>query len=214
MNLKRLAWLAVGPWLLVACGRLEAQGNPVPVLDLTEGEVTEQAFREALQPPGEPPLELLGTSRGISVATRPRPKCSFARQEKSRGISVSVRPPVKAAATKIFFAFNSAEILPESHLLLDNLGKALKSQPLSLCCFQIVGHTDDTGSDAFNDGLSLRRAEAVVRYLATRFGIEAGRLEPVGRGERQPMEGNSTEAGRSKNRRVEIENLGYAQADL
>ena len=70
-----------------------------------------------------------------------------------------------------------------------------------------VGHTDSIGTDAYNQRLSVRRAEAVKAYLVSR-GIEANRVYTEGKGEKQPVADNKTAAGRAKNRRVEIEVVG------
>ena len=70
-----------------------------------------------------------------------------------------------------------------------------------------VGHTDSIGSDAYNQRLSVRRAEAVKAYLVTK-GIERNRVYTEGKGEKQPVADNRTAEGRAKNRRVEIEVVG------
>ena len=67
----------------------------------------------------------------------------------------------------------------------------------------VIGHTSSEGSDEYNDKLSQRRAEAVVAAIVGR-GIAAGRISAEGRGEKQAIAANLTEAGRSLNRRVEI----------
>ena len=68
----------------------------------------------------------------------------------------------------------------------------------------IEGHTDDIGSDSYNDDLSARRAAAVKDALVRDFAIAAARLATIGYGERRPMETNATLAGRARNRRVEL----------
>ncbi len=68
---------------------------------------------------------------------------------------------------------------------------------------RIVGHTDSTGSEAFNNPLSVDRAQSVRDYLAAR-GVSPSRIETTGHGEREPVADNNTEAGRAQNRRVEI----------
>jgi len=70
-----------------------------------------------------------------------------------------------------------------------------------------VGHTDSVGTDAYNQKLSVRRAEAVKNYL-TGKGIEKNRVYTEGKGEKQPVADNKTSEGRAKNRRVEIEVVG------
>jgi outer membrane protein OmpA-like peptidoglycan-associated protein len=68
---------------------------------------------------------------------------------------------------------------------------------------RIIGHTDNTGSDAVNDPLSMQRAASARDYLSAR-GIDAGRILIAGRGSREPVAENASEAGRARNRRVEI----------
>ena len=70
-----------------------------------------------------------------------------------------------------------------------------------------VGHTDSVGSDAYNQKLSVRRADAVKAYLVSK-GIEKNRIYTEGKGESQPVADNKTKEGRAKNRRVEIEVVG------
>lgn len=69
----------------------------------------------------------------------------------------------------------------------------------------VEGHTDSIGTDAYNQRLSARRAEAVRDVLINRYGIEGNRLEAIGYGESRPVADNSTELGRAINRRVEAE---------
>ena len=70
-----------------------------------------------------------------------------------------------------------------------------------------VGHTDSIGTDAYNQKLSVRRAEAIKTYLVSK-GIEANRVYTEGKGEKQPVADNKTKEGRAKNRRTEIEVVG------
>jgi outer membrane protein OmpA-like peptidoglycan-associated protein len=215
MKWKEMALLAVFASTLSLGVPLGAQDRQPPVQDLTEGDVTEQRLIDALRPAEDPPAELLGTPRGIGVVARPvRPKCPFREKMQSRGIGALQRPAVNVAAIKVYFAFNSADIDPAKNPVLNELGLALQSHPLSLCCFQILGHTDDVGLDAYNVRLSQRRAQSVARYLTDHFGIDADRLEAIGLGERKPLVANSGEEGRSKNRRVEIATIGYGQAEM
>lgn len=97
------------------------------------------------------------------------------------------------------FAVGRADLRPELRPVLDQFAQGLDASMNVL----IVGHTDSTGSDAINDPLSSRRAQTVRDYLDTR-GVPAARLETAGRGSREPVADNGTEAGRAKNRRVEI----------
>ena len=72
---------------------------------------------------------------------------------------------------------------------------------------EIQGHTDSGGSAAFNESLSLRRAEAVRDYLVAQ-GVPIRRLRAVGYGERFPIASNSTPEGQAENRRVEVHRIG------
>lgn len=101
----------------------------------------------------------------------------------------------------ISFAVNSAAIEPRLRPVLDAFAGGLGSEPQMRV--RVVGHTDNTGSDAINDPLSLRRAESVRDYLSDR-GVATSRIEVSGRGSREPVATNDTPEGRAKNRRVEI----------
>lgn len=102
----------------------------------------------------------------------------------------------------IEFASNQARIQKRSHVLLDNVAAVLTAHP-EIIEVEVLGHTDDTGEAEHNKDLSRRRAEAVVAYLVAR-GIDAGRLEAIGRGEQEPIADNTTREGRAANRRVEF----------
>jgi outer membrane protein OmpA-like peptidoglycan-associated protein len=101
----------------------------------------------------------------------------------------------------ISFDTGRADIKPNLRSVLDSFANGLRDDPTTR--IRIIGHTDSTGSDAINDPLSLSRARSVGSYLADR-GIDPGRIETVGRGEHEPIADNSSDAGRAKNRRVEI----------
>ncbi len=94
---------------------------------------------------------------------------------------------------------------PEGKAKLDDLTSKVKG--INLEVIIAVGHTDSVGSDAYNQKLSVKRAEAVKAYLVTK-GIEKNRVYTEGKGEKQPVADNKTKEGRSKNRRVEIEVVG------
>jgi len=108
-------------------------------------------------------------------------------------------------AADTFFDFDRAVLKPEGKAKLDDLVGKIKGITLEVII--AVGHTDSVGSDAYNQRLSLRRAEAVKAYMVSR-GIEANRVYTEGKGEKQPVADNRTAAGRAKNRRVEIEVVG------
>jgi outer membrane protein OmpA-like peptidoglycan-associated protein len=84
---------------------------------------------------------------------------------------------------------------------IQNLAKSLKDNPDT--DVTIIGHTDNSGSDEYNNRLSERRAEAVKTFTINQ-GIGASRINTRGKGESEPIADNSTEEGKAKNRRVEI----------
>ena len=124
-------------------------------------------------------------------------------------------PPQPVAATKVtyaadaFFDFDKAVVKAEGKAKLDDLIGKVKG--INLEVIIAVGHTDSVGSDAYNQKLSVRRAEAVKAYLVSK-GIEKNRVYTEGKGEKQPVADNKTKEGRSKNRRVEIEVVGTRAA--
>ena len=101
----------------------------------------------------------------------------------------------------IAFDSGQAVIRPNFRSALDNFAQSLQQNPSTTV--SIVGHTDSTGSPAVNEPLSLQRADATRDYLVTR-GVAANRFQVDGRGAREPVANNDTEAGRARNRRVEI----------
>jgi outer membrane protein OmpA-like peptidoglycan-associated protein len=102
----------------------------------------------------------------------------------------------------IFFDTGQSTIKPESKSTLDQIAALLKTRPaLKL---YVVGHTDMTGALAHNRTLSEARARAVVNALVKNYGIAAARLEGHGVGPLAPVASNAEEAGRAKNRRVEL----------
>ncbi|MFQ5640552.1 MAG: OmpA family protein [bacterium] len=108
----------------------------------------------------------------------------------------------KVALYGIYFDYDKATIKAESKPALDEIAKLLKKRP-SLKLY-VVGHTDMKGSLAYNMKLSHDRAHSVVTALVKRQGIAASRLEAHGVGPLTPVASNTTDEGRSKNRRVEL----------
>jgi OOP family OmpA-OmpF porin len=111
-------------------------------------------------------------------------------------------------ALKVLFEHNSDEILPQYYANVDELGKVLAQSQYAAYRIQIEGHTDSVGSDRYNQSLSQKRAESVKRYLLQHFSLQPDHLTAVGYGESKPLASNKTAEGRSKNRRVQVVNLG------
>jgi len=125
---------------------------------------------------------------------------------KTRGLQV--RPKVEAPQAinlNIPFEYNSSELQSQATAQLKQLRSALTSDALSKDRFMVAGHTDGKGSAQYNKQLSMRRAEAVKRYLVDN-GVAAGRLQAVGYGSEHLASPDHPED--PSNRRVEIRNLG------
>lgn len=101
----------------------------------------------------------------------------------------------------ISFDTGRADVKPQFQPLLNQFATSLRNNPNTDVV--IVGHTDNTGSDAVNNPLSVNRAASVRQYLVSQ-GIAANRIQIDGRGSYEPVASNATADGRSRNRRVEI----------
>jgi outer membrane protein OmpA-like peptidoglycan-associated protein len=111
----------------------------------------------------------------------------------------------------VTFDVGSYTLKPEFRATLDDVAASMVKYPNSLV--DVYGHTDSTGSDAFNQTLSENRARTVAGYLTSR-GVAAARVRSQGYGETMPVADNTTDEGRRKNRRVEIKIVPVTQADV
>jgi OOP family OmpA-OmpF porin len=111
-------------------------------------------------------------------------------------------------STDTLFDFDRAVIRPEGKTKLDELVAQISKITLEVVI--AVGHTDSVGTDAYNNKLGERRAQAVKAYLISR-GIERNRVYTESKGESRPVADNQTKEGRAKNRRVEIEVVGTSK---
>jgi OOP family OmpA-OmpF porin len=123
--------------------------------------------------------------------------------------AAAVEPPAPPPVVKkrivlrgVTFDFNQAEIRGDSRPVLDEAVSTLQANPgVNIVA---AGYTDAIGSDDYNQALSVRRAEAVYRYLVN-HGVAPERLQVVGYGKTHPVADNATESGRAQNRRVELQ---------
>jgi len=184
---------------------------------LAGDDVSEDQIVRALAPAKKEPL-----TRGLSVgppaesAANPE-EAKFVqsiRGRATRSLSNTEREEIATMAKdkpnidlEITFDYNSANISAKSLPSVQALGRALTNPDLKGSTFIVAGHTDAIGSDAYNQKLSVRRAESVKAYLVSK-GIEANRVYTEGKGKKQPVADNKTREGRAKNRRVEIEVIG------
>ena len=110
--------------------------------------------------------------------------------------------PVSIDLKGVNFDFDKSTLRPDAVAILSEATEILKRYPDLRV--EVAGHTDAVGTDAYNQGLSERRAKAVYDYLTTN-GVDAGRLQgPTGYGESRPIDSNDTAEGRARNRRTEL----------
>lgn len=126
----------------------------------------------------------------------------------NRGIKVNKanKDEAPSISMRVQFAYDSDELENEAILSLRALGAALRDPRLADYKFEIIGHTDAKGSDAYNLELSERRAAAVVEHLVFFHNVDRNRLVAIGMGEEDPI--NKGDPDAAENRRVEIINIG------
>ena len=160
-----------------------------------------------------------GGTRGIRLApsgdasSQPEAAPSSTASQPRVAASKPVAVPAGATATPavnltVNFANGSAELTPAAIRTLDELGRALSSKDLADYRFRIEGHTDTVGSLDYNRALSERRAEAVVDYVAKKYGVDPSRLQAVGMGEDGLLVPTPPQTAEPRNRRVQVINLG------
>lgn len=175
--------------------------------------------RRAFVPDEEPPAaseagdeeELQPRERSFERLTPPRLRPGIDRQPRA-DLPPRVQEVERALldtglfrTIEIVFEFDQSDILDGSERTLDAVATVLQRSPELRV--EIGGHTDSIGSEAYNEGLSERRATSVRDYLVQNHGIDADRLKAVGYGESRPIFSNETPTGRTLNRRVEFEVL-------
>jgi outer membrane protein OmpA-like peptidoglycan-associated protein len=101
------------------------------------------------------------------------------------------------------FNLEEAKLSPEAHQVLDEVAERMKSVG-GTAWLEVEGHTDSSGSETYNMGLGLARAEAARQYLSSKHGIPLHKMAVTSYGETKPVGDNATQDGRSKNRRIEV----------
>ncbi len=119
-------------------------------------------------------------------------------------VNMEFDPPKTFVLDNVEFDFGKFTLRPESHNALDDLIDYLNRKPNER--IEIGGHTDNVGSDEKNLVLSLERAKSIVEYLVSK-GISNNRVVAKGYGAEEPIEENTTDEGRQKNRRTEVKIL-------
>jgi len=177
------------------------------------GEIERYRLRDPLGNRGEMDLASISLIRAFGrPAARPIPAPEpVVMQPEVQPVAPVVQPAPQPVSEKVSFAaealfdFDRAVVKPEGKAGLDDLMSKLQGMDTEVMI--AVGHTDSVGSDAYNQKLSLRRADAVKAYLVSK-GLDQARLYTEGKGETQPIADNATAEGRAKNRRVVIEVVG------
>jgi outer membrane protein OmpA-like peptidoglycan-associated protein len=182
-----------------------------------EFDQTDKAINEAEKSPGARscPNKIAEAKElakeGVEAYWQCRTKAGLSMLAKARQLAEDAEgcsPVAKAAPKEVIvlkgvnFAFNSAELTPNSKKVLDQWVARIKED--KTIRVEVAGHTDNIGSHAYNQQLSERRAKSVVDYFVSQ-GVPADRLKAVGYGETKPVASNKTEAGRAENRRVELQ---------
>jgi OOP family OmpA-OmpF porin len=119
----------------------------------------------------------------------------------SVGCPLAIDPAVQKLQVPIGFRTNSTIIERRSYPTANRIADAMKAHPDYQ--LRIIGHADSRGTEEYNQGLSLRRAEAVKTYFVNK-GVESSRVITEGRGEAEPVAPNTTKSGQGRNRRVEF----------
>lgn len=131
-------------------------------------------------------------------------KAAMERATAGTGVAVTQTPDNQLKLnipSDISFDTGRSDIKPNLRPILDQFAQGLGNQPNTE--IRIIGHTDSTGSEAINNPLSVNRAASARDYLVSR-GVDSRRIQIDGRGEREPIADNNSEAGRARNRRIEI----------
>ena len=215
MKLNKVAMLVAAAALSTVAGA-QSVDNWVSATGITwKNGTNEYCWRDATWTPATAAVGCDGAIVAAKPAPAPAPAPVVAPKAAPAPAPAAAPKPAPApqppAATKVtyaadaFFDFNKAVLKPEGKAKLDDLVGKVKS--ISLEVIIAVGHTDSIGSDASNQKLSVKRAEAVKAYLVSK-GIEKNRVYTEGKGEKQPVADNKTKEGQAKNRRVEIEVVG------
>ncbi len=175
--------------------------------DIGQARIDEARSREAVSK-GEAERNRVLLAARSQEATVARQQAETAREETSaaqRALAELQAKPTERGMVltlgDVLFDTNEATLKPGAMLAMDRIANFLEESADTRAI--IEGHTDSTGSDAYNQELSQRRARSVADELVSR-GIASSRFEVIGRGEAFPVAGNDTAAGRQQNRRVEI----------
>jgi outer membrane protein OmpA-like peptidoglycan-associated protein len=177
-----------------------------------DGSVSADQIMNALRPKPQTRGLSAGSNADPAIAAKDIGFVQTLRNRKTRSLSLGEREQIaEIASTKpkidleIQFDYNSADIRKSSVPEVQELGKALSDANLKGSTFVIAGHTDAIGTEAYNQGLSERRAETIKQYLTEKYGINGSDLVTVGYGKSKPKDANAPTD--PTNRRVQVVNM-------
>jgi len=185
--------------------------TPADAIEECDGAIAKPAAAPAPAPsPSPAPAKKLAAEPEPDEVVYAEEETVIAEDEPAMPVVAPAAAPAPTAekvtfSADAFFDFDKSVLKPEGKTTLQNLVAQLKNTDIEVVV--ATGHTDWTGSDAYNMKLSMRRAKAVKAFLVSK-GIPEARIFVEGKGERNPIADNHTKEGRAKNRRVDIEVVG------
>ena len=209
--MRKLGFLILSGTALAAAPAL-AQGNPSRRFDHQLAPPGARDDRRHPRHPADRAIPGRGGASGSHAAVPRAGTPAASPATRMPNPSAPAASPSEAAAPSVNltvqFATNSAELTPAATHTLDELGRALSSQALASYKFRIEGHTDTVGNPDHNQQLSEQRANTVVDYLVSKFGLDRSRLEAMGMGETHPLVPTGKNVAEPRNRRVTVVNVG------
>jgi OOP family OmpA-OmpF porin len=172
-------------------GRLGAAGSGGPVMT---------SYGECWNAAGgmEGPIEACGDEMPVDASLE------VVATETAATMTAMVAEKLTIAATMLF-GFDSAELSDDAKAVIDERIQALGGNATLTSAMRIEGHTDSTGPEAYNQQLSVRRAQAAADYIVSQsYNVKPSDIEIIGQGESNPVASNDTREGRAQNRRVNI----------
>lgn len=151
----------------------------------------------------------VGVGLNFGGGSKPAPVVAAAPEPMPEPAPVEEPAQVVRVELDVKFDFDKAQVKEESYGDIKSLADFMKQYPQTTTT--VEGHTDSVGTDAYNQGLSERRANAVRDVLVNQYGVEGERVNAAGYGESSPVADNATDSGRAINRRVEAEVEAQAQ---
>lgn len=161
--------------------------------EMTAEEITQAFEKQKTRGLVLVPADRTGTDTATETAAVQPAQTTYSQVDKADQVNI-----------KIKFDFDSASLRDDQKSKLDTLCQVMNAVDVKL--FQIVGHTDSSGSASYNENLSLLRAQEVKRHLVNECAVDENRLEAIGLGESAPFDASDPRS--DDNRRVEFQALG------